>query len=761
MGEVYRARDTRLKREAALKVLPATLTTQPERLARFQREAEVLASLNHPNIAQVYGLEEAPNEGGQPIRAIAMELVEGETLAERIARGPAPLAEALAIARQIADALEAAHDRGIVHRDLKPANVKVRPDGTVKVLDFGLAKAVDDAGGVAPAGVSQMATLAAVTSPALVTSAGMILGTAAYMSPEQARGQAVDKRADIWALGVVLYELVTGRRLFDGQTVSDTLAAVLREEPAWDGIPAPCRRLLRSCLRKDPRERLRDIGDARVLLEEPSPGESAGPHPAAAAVPRWRSALTVGAVATLAALLAAGAVWYRLRPAASTPLHLSLAHPGFETVGGNDFDDNIAIAPDGRAMAYVASATTVNRNSLRLYVRAFDRRDVVLLSTSARAPFLSPDGQWVGFVENNQRLSKVPVAGGPAVPIGGRVNAPRGISWGDDDNIVYATADLATGLMRVPANGGDAVVLTKPDATKSEADHVFPDVLPGHRAVLFTITGTRGNESSQIAVLDLASGGHRVLLPGGHPRFVAPGYVVFVRGDSLWAVRFDPDRLEVIGTPVTVLDAVQTRATGAASFAIAANGTLAYVERGAADAERQLVWLGRSGTEEPFGTDPGYYDSFALSRDGSSLAVTRRNTSGDNSDIWVWSRERRTFSRITFEPGTHESPLWTPDGRSIVYTTCRTGCSLYIRPSDGTGSAEPVLDPAEASQRVQVFANGWTPDGRLLFEELRQSGDWDVNIVSLGAGQAPQGLLTSAVHREGAATVSPRQCVIA
>jgi serine/threonine-protein kinase len=693
MGEVWRATDTNLKRDVAVKVLPVSLASDPERLARFRREAEVLAALSHSNIAHIHGLETFDGS-----IALVMELVEGHTLAERIAQGAIATDEALPIAKQIAEALEAAHGRGIVHRDLKPANIRITPDGTVKVLDFGLAKAASP-GTVSRIGVSQSPTL---TSPALVTGAGMILGTAAYMSPEQARGKPVDKGTDIWAFGVVLWEMVTGRLPFAGETVTDTLAAVVKEEPAWHAVPPPLLPILTLCLQKEPRQRLRDMGDVLVLLQHnlvfPT---STAAHPGLSRPSSlWRRAIPVVATAvTTTAIAGGGAWWARSSQAPDALVHLAVAHPAPEIVGGNDFDTNVAISPDGRSVAYVAAASSVNSNVLRLYLRSLERGEPVVLSDAARSPFFSADGQWVGFVEENQRLSKVRVTGGAPVSIGGRANAPRGISWGDDDTIVYATADFGTGLMSIPAAGGDVTVMTTADPSKGELDHVFPDVLPEGKGVLFTITSSRGPENSQIALL--RAGTYRVLIQGGtHPRYVAPGYVVYGLAGSLRAVAFDLDRGEIVGTPVPVLDGVQSRPSGAVAFGIARNGTLAYVDRGAAQEERTLVWVDRQGRESALEVEAGHYDSFALSPDGANLALTRRSPGG-LFDIWVWSGERLTLSRLTFEPGGHEGPLWTPDGASIVYTTCRSGCGLYRRKADGTGMPEPLLNAGDTPQRTQ------------------------------------------------------------
>jgi Tol biopolymer transport system component len=746
MGEVYRATDTNLGRAVAIKVLPSAFAHDPERLARFEREAKALAALNHPHIAQIYGLERANG-----VSALVMELADGEELSQRIERGPIAADEALAIARQIIDALEAAHEQGIVHRDLKPANIKVTDQGVVKVLDFGLAKlgeTVSTVGAAEPA----RSMSPTVLSPVNMTHAGVLLGTAAYMSPEQARGQFVDKRADIWAFGVVLWEMLTGRKLFDGGTLSDTVAAVLREQPTWAGVPPHLQRILALCLQKDPRRRLRDIGDARTLLDEPAWPTSQAPAGSGPAIPRWRR-LAPAALAALIAAGAAGAIAWRLaRPAAPTIVRLTVANPPGEVIGGNDFDDNLAISPDGRYVAFVGGAVGANSNTLRLFLRALDRTTPVVLSSSARMPFFSPNGEWVGFVEDNQRLSKLPLAGGSPVRIGGRANAPRGATWTSDGRIIFSTADTSTGLMAISDNGGQEMVLTRPDPAKGELDHVYPEALPDGKHLLFTITTTKGVDSWQVALLDLQTNTHRVLVQGGtHPRFVAPGFLVYASAGGLQAVRFDPQRHDVSGAPIPVLEGVEAKPSGGASFAVASNGTLIYLEGSPLDRRRSLVWLDRTGREEPLDLEARNYSSFALAPDGKQVALTVENESND-SDIWIWSLERRTLSRLTFDPGGQELPLWSPDGKRIVYTTYDQ-VNLVWRPADGTGSPQRLLPP-DPKERVAVNATGWTPDGRLLYDESRRGFPFDMKVISTTGGTASP-LIGQDTFRKNAAAISP------
>ena len=475
MGELYRARDARLNRDVAIKVLPHLLVGDPERLARFQREAQVLASLNHPYIAHIHGLEES-----QGVRALVMELVEGEDLAERIVRGPIPFDEALPIARQIAEALEAAHEQGIIHRDLKPANIKVRADGTVKVLDFGLAKAMDPLSSSAAA--AALANSPTITSPAAMTAAGIILGTAAYMSPEQARGKVVDKRTNIWAFGCVLYEMLTGTRPFRGDDVTDTIAAVVRADPDWSKLradtPTAIRRLLRRCLEKDRMRRLPDAADARLEIDEAlSPlagGANTEPaaHPASGAiVAGWARALpwaVIGMLAiALALVLVLWAPWRSAAPPRVTRTTITPSGPAALTINGADRD--LALSPDGMHVVYVGNAGT------QLFVRALDALEPVAIASggAVRGPFVSPDGQWVGFVDNISTLKKVVITGGPPITLASLDdNAPRGATWAPDDTIIFATGNTATGLQRVSAAGGTPDVLTRPDHAQGEADHL-------------------------------------------------------------------------------------------------------------------------------------------------------------------------------------------------------------------------------------------------------------------------------------------------
>jgi serine/threonine-protein kinase len=503
MGEVYRARDTRLNRDVALKVLPAAFAADPERLTRLTREAQLLASLNHPNIASIHGLEDA-GDG----RALVLELVEGPTLADHIAQGPIPMDEALGIARQILDALEAAHEHGIVHRDLKPANIKVRSDGMVKVLDFGLAKALEPA---------ERSSVAATMSPTLsmhATQAGLILGTAAYMSPEQAAGKPADKRSDMWAFGVVLLEMLTGGQAFTGETIPHVLASVLKSEPEWTRLPSDTpphvRRLLRRCLEKDRKRRLDSAAAARLEIDDTlsAPDTGAANRPVAA-----RSRVASIAIAAIAGgALMAAITWALLRPPPSIPrppsrFLLASADP----LAINQFDRSMALSPDGRYIVYVTPIKGAGTGG-GLSVRALDRLEPRSLPgiTGARSPFLSPDSRWIGFFDGIE-LKKVSVDGGTPIALSMFSGAPRGASWDDDGTVVFATADPLTGLWRVSANGGQPIALTTPAFSKGEGDHWFPSVLPDGRGVLFSVVVPGQTPRSEVAVYDARTKEYRTV----------------------------------------------------------------------------------------------------------------------------------------------------------------------------------------------------------------------------------------------------------
>jgi serine/threonine-protein kinase len=755
MGEVYRARDTKLGRDVALKVLPAAFTADADRLARFEREARTLASLNHPHIGAIYGFEEA--EG---IRALVLELVEGETLADLIARHAAtpgsrmsqarapsdseawPAAgvarapqrgsrvgdsvprgisinEALSLARQIAEALEAAHDKGIIHRDLKPANITIARDGTVKVLDFGLAKAVT--GSAAGPDLTQVPT-----SMPDGTATGLVVGTVAYMSPEQARGQTVDERTDIWAFGCVLYEMLTGRAAFAADTLSDTMAAVMRGEPDWRALPgqlpATVQLLLRRCLHKNPRERLHDIADARLALDDA--GEPAT-HPFSTPPNRSKSSTAV----TLAAMYIAGlasalALWLVFGPFSgraqnSTPVaRLTMGILPADELGGPDGHPSrtsVAVSPDGRTLAFSA----VERMHRQIYTRQLNDFSAASIADTdgGSVPFFSPDGEWIGFWASGE-LKKVPARGGvvqslsKAEPI-----PPFGASWGADGRIVFARA--SGGLWQVSADGGVSENLTSPDSAKGEVSHRLPHVLPDGSAVLFTITRNRFPSWSEtdVAVYSRRTGETTLLIKGGaDARYAASGHVVYLREGALLAAPFSLAELRITGGSVGVAPDVMQAAyhdgglsdSGAGQFGVSSTGTLAYISGGVVpEANHSLVLVDRSGKVQPLPLPPGSYRQPRLSPDGSRLAVATR---GRNQAIWVAEIGRGGLWPLTRETERAFSPVWTPDGTRIIYRAAMQGPdSLFWRNADGSGTAEPLT----SSERNQV-PGSISADGEVL-----------------------------------------------
>ena len=713
MGKVWRARHTALKRDDALKVLPDGFASDPERLARFRREAQVLASLNHPNIAHVYGLEQSDD-----VQALVMELVEGPTLADRIAQGPIPLDEALLIAKQIAEALQAAHKQGIIHRDLKPANIKVRPDGTVKVLDFGLAKALEPVFG---AGVDATAS-PTITSPAM-SGIGVLLGTAAYMSPEQARGNPVDERSDIWAFGCVLYEMLTGLRAFGDEDISLTLSNVLRREPAFDALPSDTpgsvQQTLRLCLKKNPQGRLHAVGDVRLALAgdfDITAPSSVTPAPVAKV---WQRPLFAASIVTLVAIASGLIVWTVTRPVPRgvRVARFAISTPGVERLAPAANDHDVAISPDGTFTVYRAS----NAGGTFLSVRAIgdlNARRLQGLNPQIYAPFISPDGTWVGFSdESDGTLKRVSMLGGPAVRIcstGAGAAGIAGASWAENDLIVFAS-NISGGLWSVPARGGDPQELTKP---KGDERHAWPEVLPGGRAVLFTILSGEV-ENADIAVLDLATGEQRQLVPGGsYPKYSETGHIVYAIEGTLRAVPFDLTRMQITGPPAPLLDGVLTKDSGAADFALARGGTLVYVaSSGAPTARRILTWVDRMGREEQLTAPERAYVQPRISPDGMRVALS---VADQDNDIWMWELARHTLTRLTFDPSFDNDPLWTPDGRRVIFASQRSGVvNLYSQAADGTGTVERLTE-SRTSQVPQAI----TPDGtHLIWRDAPATSD--------------------------------------
>jgi Tol biopolymer transport system component len=770
MGEVYRARDLKLGREVALKMLPDAVARDPERRARFEREARLLASLNHPHVAAIYELLET--EEGVPV--LVLELVEGETLDVRIARGPLPLREALVLASQVAEALEAAHERGILHRDLKPSNVKLTRDGKAKLLDFGLAKALED-GKAEPRGGGVASSAATLTSPADATAVGAVLGTAPYMSPEQARGEPLDKRTDVWSFGCVLFELLGGRRAFAGATRAETTAAVLEREPDWgalpEGTPATVRTLLRRCLRKEKDERLRDMGDARIELREAlddmSSGVSSGVGPgaplgAAKAARRHRWVLWTGGLLVLGVTLALGvrALWSRLASPVA-PARLTLSPPGeVKLMDLGARPQHLALAPDGRRIAFLGTSP----RGVAIYLQDIGEIEarVVPGTEDASIVFFSPDGRWLGFAQGT-RLMKAPVEGGSPqvicdIPAGaglpGSSMRVRGASWGPAGTIVFAP-EVYSALWRVPAEGGTPEPLTTQDREKGEVSHRWPQVLPGGRAALFGI-GTHSPFAShaRIGVVSLETGRHHVVLEGtGFARYISTGHVLYARDGSVLAVPFDLRRLEVTGAPLAVLSDVQTGLVGHlyAAFDVSASGALAYVPGAYRLSPLLLLWVDREGQTErvtPI-TRPWVFPR--LSPDGRRLALMVRN-SPESTDVWLLDLERDTLTRLT--SGGASAPVWSPDGRELAVTmVAASGTRTMTVATDGSDRTQLVAED-QSPQAGQRGLEEWSRGGQLVFTQQNPGRGLDIGVQPAAAG-GPATYLLANPYIECCTALSP------
>jgi Tol biopolymer transport system component len=703
MGEVYRATDTKLDRQVAIKVLPAAFTEDPERLARFEREAKVLAQLHHPNIASIFGLEESNG-----IRALVMELVEGQTLAQRLEGGALSVDESLAIARQIAEALEEAHEKGIVHRDLKPANINVMVDGKIKVLDFGLAKALDPGGSpgsTSSASASQLARSPTLTHAA--TQMGMILGTAAYMAPEQAAGAAVDRRADIWSFGVVLFEMLSGRRLFDGESVSHVLAAVLKDTPDFSLLPAetPGRivNLLRRCLRRKPRERLQAIGDARVVIEEVL-ADPRGDDKDVPVVARGSKMPWVVAAAGIAATVVFAALWLGAGGSqkSSRALQAALVAPE-----GQAFGDTFALSPDGSRIVFEAFDQKTGARSL--WLRALDRGEAKRLAPAdgGEMPFWSPDGAHLGFFAEG-KLKRLDPQGGPAQVLC-EAPTPRGGAWGEDGRIVF-TAAFRTGLSIVPAAGGAPATLTTLDESRHEKSHRFPVFLPGGKSILFlaqTAEGGAKNDESAIEALELSSGKRtRLISVNSSALFDPGGNVLFFRDGTLFAQRFDPGSLKLSGDPVPIASPVSFTQNEQMLATVSGDGTLVFRE-GTRGTFSSLAWLDRNGVGTQVIRDRELFSNIALAHDGKRLAYTVNSAGQGATDLWIHDLARDSASRLTFDEGSEEYPVWSSDDRFLYYSNdLRNDGTIYRRSSDGTGSAVEVASTENGLWPLAVSGDG-------------------------------------------------------
>ena len=741
MGEVFRARDTSLDREVAIKVLPEAFASDPDRLARFEREAKVLASLNHPNIAAIYGLHD---HGG--IRFLAMELVPGQDLAERLKKGSVPLSEALDIARQVAAALEAAHGSGIVHRDLKPANVQRAPDGTVKVLDFGLAKALEAPGG----DLRQSMTVTSAGS-----TVGMIVGTAAYMSPEQARAQPVDRRTDLWAFGCLLYEMLTGAKAFDGPTITDVLAAVVTRDPDWNALPVdtptPVRRLLRRCLEKDLKKRLRDAGDASLLLEDNPEDIGDGnrvPQGKTVAIPKLPWAIVLVLAAALAATLAMKG---GSKPGTAAPMVLSAKLPPNTKLdvafNGGEYSI-LAISRDGSRIAFVGAS----RGARQLYLRPVDKLEAVPLpgTQGAAAPFFSPDGRWVGYFAHG-KLLKISVDGGQPIEICDS-GLNRGGVWCDDDTIVFSPS-TSSGLVRVPSGGGKPSPLTTLDPARQERTHRWPALLPGGE-VAFTV-GTADKpgayEDSRIDAVNVATGKRRTLVVGASMvRYAATGHLILARDNQLFAMKLVDAKGSAVANATSVLNGVDgVESSGVVFFDIAQNGTLIYVERDPHATELELVLVDRQGRAGPLPFPHREYHMPALSPDGKRVAFGIGPGRGRASDVWIGDMATGELTRLTFD-GRSMSPVWTPDGARVTFSTPTAGVkdSVVWKAADGSDRGSTLATfPSESGRGPLSFSR----DGRylVLLQDGGAAGSSDLIYLSVEDQQPHTIAATQAIEMGG------------
>ena len=718
MGEVFRARDTRLNRDVAIKVLPATFALDKERVARFRREAQVVASLNHTHIATIHGLEESDG-----VLALVLELVEGEDLAERLKRGAIPIDESIDIARQIAEGLEAAHEKGVVHRDLKPANVKITGDGVVKILDFGLAKAFEDDPASSDASLANSPTMARP-----MTHDGMILGTAAYMSPEQARGKAVDKRADIWSFGVVLYEMLTGKRLFVGETVSDVLAAVLTREPDLDALPpstpSAIRRLLRRCLERNPKNRLHDIADARLELASASDGALEIASVPSTQARRGRTFWLGWGLAGLLTLALAALLGWPLRESAGGPQPVFRFHfvpPKAERLVVADviYMRSFAISPDGSQLVYVVengATSELRRRSLHAA-----ESSAIPGTEGATNPFFSPDGKWIGFA-TSMKLKKVALAGGAPVALAD-VRVFRGAVWGDD-GAIYFLPDLYVPISRILAAGGASRPVTTIRSAEGEMQHRWPELLPGSKVLLYAIGKGGEWDEATIVAETLATGERKVLIQGGtSPRYLPTGHLVYARAGGLYAVAFDARSLEVSGPAVEVAGNVLIDPRGLAHMDVSRNGLLVTAPSDGIGGSSILSWVDRDGRGEPLKLPPLNYGFIALSPQGDRAALNIGN------GISILDLSRFSLTRITL-PRRAENPVWSRDGRRI-YFGYEQGKSYQIHSKAADDSGVPQL-VVPSSYQEDPFS--FSPDGsQVLAFRFADAGLRELVVHDLGA----------------------------
>ena len=742
MGEVYRARDTRLQRDVALKILPAIFAADPARMARFEREARLLASLNHPHIAAIYGVEESDS-----CRALVMEFVEGPTLAERNAAGPVPVDEALPMMKQVAEALEYAHDHGVIHRDLKPANIKVKADGTVKVLDFGLAKALEEE--QVEADLRNSPTLSAVA-----TMQGVILGTAGYMSPEQAKGKVVDRRADIWAFGVVLVKLLTGKALYTGETPAETLASVMMKDPGLEGLPPntppAIRNLLKRCLDKDPRQRLRDIGEARIILADVLSGAEPAEPTAAPSKARDRFAWSVAAMALVAALALGAFAYFRRPPEDKQAIRFFVSPPELWSVAQQPgptgaSPDPLAVSPDGRQIAFVAMSA---EGSSLLFVRALDALMARPLSGTegAARPFWSPDSRYLGFFAGG-KLKKIDVSGGPPITLCD-ASSDRGGAWSRDGVIVFAPTGNSA-LQKVSASGGIPTAATS--LGQGEGSHRRPFFLPDGRHFLYRAmggvvgTGGLGNVGGGPIYLASLDSAERKLVLNADAQNVlySQGHLIFVRETTLMAQPFDARRFVLTGDPFPIAEQVKTIATPQVGiFSASENGVLAY-QTGTATADSQLVWFDRAGKRIGVLGDPAAYADLELSPDQKRASVSIPGQA-DRRDLWLYDVARGLRTRFTFGPAAGMSSIWSPDGNRLAFTSDRKGhLDIYQKDSSGADTEEPLLE--DGFDKVPM---SWSPDGRMILYDTRGSSiGTSLGVLPLSGNQKPFPLLQSQTNK--------------
>ncbi len=764
MGEVYRARDPRLARDVAVKVLPEEFFEGEDRRARFEREARLLAALNHPGIAAIYSFEES---GGRHL--LVMELVEGEGLDQRISSRSLSIEESLSVSRQIAEALEAAHEKGIVHRDLKPANVKITPDGRVKLLDFGLAKIFESEATVSNPSISVSPTLTA-----RATAAGVILGTAAYMSPEQARGKPVDKRADVWAFGCVLFEMLAGKKAFEGETVSDTLAAILRGEPDWSalppGTPERVKEILRKCLRRDAKQRLHDIADARLDLEELGVASASGtftfeekpanPSPTVASA-EWASrergskkslSLYLSWAVAAAFAAAAGALALRARAPEERVYRAAINSPeGTTFVFDTTQPGPPALSPDGRKLAFTARGAD---SRVRLYVRSLDSSEAQPLAGTdgAQYPFWSPDGRFIAFGAD-QKLKKIDASGGPPSTLCATTDFPKGGSWSPKGVIVFAPGS-GSPLHIVPESGGESKPITKFDSKRGDNSHRMPFFLPDGKHFLFVsrLSTAQPAEGNQVLVGSIDGGEPKAILRSPAAAEYASGYLLFLRDQDLMAQRFDASRLTLEDEPHPVAENVATL-TGAARalFSASQNGILVAQVGASVSIGAQLDWVDRAGKTLGTLVDRAAYDEVSVSPDGRTVAVSLIDLKAGTHDIWLCDAERNLKTRFTFEPGEELTPRWTPDGRSLAYGANRGAQQGLYRKQIGGSGVEELLYTSETVK----LPSGFSPDGRLLaYTELGSETNFDIWILPLTGDRKPWPFLRT-TFAEANAVFSP------